>query len=105
TSSSTPLSLTLTFSPEVMSAVSSSSDQSWSTSTVLRLGMSSSCWPRRAEPDSTLPSTTGPRTLYLSTAGMRKGPSELRPRGARPSMYSRKGGPRYQGHTSGGATS
>ena len=61
--------------------------------------MTSRLLPFLAVPDSTLPMTTVPMSLYLSTIGIIKGPSNFLFNDGRSSMNGMKAGPEYHGHT------
>ncbi|KAH1025692.1 hypothetical protein HUJ05_010369 [Dendroctonus ponderosae] len=83
-SSSTPFTLIFTFSPDTTRDTSSSSLNSMSTLRWLNsegslkltlLGIITKLCPFRHSPDSTLPITTVPISLYLSTMGIINGPS------------------------------
>lgn len=89
--------LILTFSPPETDVTSSSSDHIWSTDTCVRLGMTSKFCPFLQKPDSTLPITTVPISLYLSTIGIMNGPSNLRLSEGNWSINGMNATPRYHG--------
>merc|ERR1712071_106915 len=104
-SSSIPLSLILTFSPGPTQETSSSSDHSWSTTTMDLFGRTIKVCPFLASPASTLPMTTVPMSLYLSAIGIINGRSINRTMGGSSSINGMNGSPLYQGHNCGSTDS
>ena len=95
-SSSTPCRRTRRFSPGPAALTSSSSRQMAETFTLVLLGIRSRRWSLTMSPDSDLPITTQPMSLYLSIIGIRKDAIGSRLIGATASKYSNNVDPVHQ---------